>query len=46
MKEELELKLIEKYPKLFVNVNRSPKESLMFFGCEHGDGWIYIMYNL
>jgi len=46
MKEELELKLIEKYPKLFGNVNRSPKESLMCFGCEHGDGWFDILDNL
>lgn len=43
---ELEHKLIEKYPKLFRDVNRSPKESLMCFGCEHGDGWFDILDNL
>jgi hypothetical protein len=46
MTSELEHKLIEKYPKLFRDVNRSPKESLMCFGCEHGDGWYDIIDNL
>ena len=41
MKRELEHKLIEKYPKLFQDVldRKGPKETLMCFGCEHGDGW-------
>ena len=42
----LEQKLIEKYPKLFSDVNKSPRESLMCFGCEHGDGWYDIVDNL
>tara|TARA_R110000868_G_scaffold103681_16_gene285387 strand:+ start:153 stop:707 length:555 start_codon:yes stop_codon:yes gene_type:complete len=46
MKEELEKQLIEKYPGLFGDVNKSPKESLMCFGCEHGDGWYDIIDNL
>lgn len=46
MKPELEHKLIEKYPDLFKNRNKSPKESLMCFGCEHGDGWFTILKNL
>jgi hypothetical protein len=46
MSPELEHKLIEKYPKLFRDVNKSPKESLMCFGCEHGDGWYDIIDNL
>ena len=46
MSPELEQKLTEKYPKLFRDVNRSPKESLMCFGCEHGDGWYDIIDNL
>ena len=46
MTSELEQKLIEKYPKLFGRVNKSPKESLMCFGCEHGDGWYDIIDNL
>lgn len=46
MSPELEQKLIEKYPDLFQDVNRSPRESLMCFGCEHGDGWYDIIDNL
>jgi hypothetical protein len=46
MSPELEHKLIEKYPDLFQDVNKSPKETLMCFGCEHGDGWYDILDNL
>ena len=46
MSPELEHKLIEKYPKLFKNVNKSPKETLICFGCECGDGWYDILDNL
>lgn len=46
MKPELEQQLIEKYPKLFGDVNKSPKESLMCFGMECGDGWYNILENL
>jgi hypothetical protein len=46
MKAELEHKLIKKYPKLFRDVDKSPKESLMCFGCEHDDGWFDIIDNL
>lgn len=46
MSPELEQKLVEKYPDLFRDVNRSPRESLMCFGCEHGDGWYDIIDNL
>jgi hypothetical protein len=46
MSPKLEHKLIEKYPKLFKNVNKSPKESLMCFGMECGDGWYNILENL
>ena len=42
MKEELENKLYEKYPKIFVNRYASEQESCMAFGLEVGDGW----YNL
>ena len=45
MSPELEHKLIEKYPDLFQDVNKSPRESLMCFGCEHGDGWYDIIDN-
>jgi hypothetical protein len=46
MKAELEQKLIEKYPTLFKGRNLSPKESLMCFGCEFGDGWYKIFDEL
>jgi hypothetical protein len=46
MSPELEHKLIKKYPKLFRDVTKSPKETLMCFGCEHGDGWFDILDNL
>jgi hypothetical protein len=42
----LEKQLIEKYPVLFQDVNKSPKETLMCFGCECGDGWFDILDNL
>ena len=42
MKDELEKKLIDKYPTLFQNVGKSPQETCMSWGMECGDGW----YNL
>ena len=42
MKEELNDKLIKKYPKLFTDHDKGPTETLMCFGCDCGDGW----YNL
>jgi len=42
MKKELELKLVEKYPKIFCNYGGDKKETCMHWGFEHGDGW----YNL
>jgi hypothetical protein len=46
MSPELQKQLIEKYPTLFKDRNKSPKESLMCFGCEFGDGWYKIFDNL
>ena len=46
MTTELEKQLIEKYPGLFRDVNKSPRETLICFGCEHGDGWYDIIDNL
>jgi len=46
MKPELEQQLIAKYPKLFRDINRPPKESLMCFGAECGSGWYDILDNL
>ena len=46
MNRDLEKNLIEKYPILFKDRNKSPKESLMCFGCEFDDGWFKIFDEL
>lgn len=46
MKEELEHKLIIKYPNLFKGMTRPLTESLMAFGIECGDGWYNILDEL
>ncbi len=43
MREELEKKLVEKYPELFRGKDKPPTESLMCFGCECDDGWFDII---
>ena len=39
MTRELEAKLVEKYPKILVNIHGDPKRTCMAFGLECGDGW-------
>lgn len=46
MEKELELKLVEKYPRLFRDYNKSPRETLMCWGCECGNGWYKILAEL
>lgn len=46
MSPELEQKLIEKYPILFRDKDKSPRESLMCFGCEFSNGWYKIFDDL
>lgn len=46
MKDELEQKLIKKYPTLFQGVGKSPKESCMHWGMECGDGWYELIDRL
>lgn len=46
MNKENTKKLFEKYPKLFAGKDKSLKESLMPFGFECGDGWIWLLDNL
>lgn len=46
MDKKLELKLIKEYPKLFRDCNKSPKETLMCWGCECGNGWYGILAEL
>ena len=38
--------LYEKYPDLFININKSPTESCMAFGVEAGKGWHDIISDL
>lgn len=46
MNEELEIKLVKKYPKLFSQVGMSEQESCMAWGCSCGDGWYTILEEL
>ena len=46
MKEELQNKLVEKYPKIFGEVGMSPQESCMAFGIAVGDGWYWLIGQL
>lgn len=46
MKEELDKKLCEKYPKIFKNRNGSMQETCMCWGFSHGDGWYAIIDSL
>lgn len=39
MSPELDKQLCDKYPKIFVNRNKSLQESCMHWGLEVGDGW-------
>ena len=46
MKPELERKLIEDFPTLFMGVNKPVTDSLMAFWCECGDGWYSLIYAM
>lgn len=46
MNQELESKLIKKYPKIFVDTDKSAQESCMHWGLEVGDGWYNIIETL
>jgi hypothetical protein len=43
MTRELEAKLIEKYPKILVNIHGDPKHTCMAWGLEVGDGWYKLL---
>jgi hypothetical protein len=43
MSPELDSKLCEKYPKIFVNRNAPMTETCMCWGFDHGDGWYNII---
>lgn len=46
MELELQNKLFNKYPELFVNRYKSPSEYPMAFGIETDDGWFWVLDNL
>ncbi len=46
MKKELEKKLVDKYPKLFAQYGKNPKDSCMAWGCDCDDGWYNILDKL
>jgi hypothetical protein len=46
MNTELQNKLYEKYPQLFVNKDKTPMQSPMCFGIETGEGWYEILSSL
>ena len=46
MRKELEEKLIKKFPNALKGYSKSPKESLMCFGFEYGDGWYELTEKL
>lgn len=46
MNPKLDIYLVEKYPKIFVNRYGDMKETAMCWGFEHNDGWFWILDNL
>jgi hypothetical protein len=46
MKQELQNKLFEKYPKIFRQKDLSMNETCMCWGIECGDGWYWLIDNL
>ena len=46
MREELDAKLVEKYPHMFQNRFKSMQETCMCWGFECGDGWYKILNSL
>ena len=46
MREELDSLLCQKYPKMFVNRNKSMQETCMYWGFECSDGWFDLIDEL
>ena len=46
MNRELQTQLFKKYPKIFQDRTKSPKETCMCFGLEIGDGWYWLIDRL
>jgi hypothetical protein len=43
MKQELELKLVEKYPKILKDYKGDPMQTCMSWGMDTGDGWYKLL---
>jgi len=43
MKRDLELKLANKFPELFRDLDGDPQKTLMNYGCDIGDGWYKLL---
>ena len=46
MRDELEIKLVEKYPEIFRDYHGDIQQSAMPWGFSHGDGWYHIIDDL
>ena len=46
MREELDKKLVEKYPKIFADRQGNMLETAMCWGFDHGDGWYWLLDQL
>lgn len=46
MNQDLDKKLVEKYPEIFADRYKSPQESPMYWGFDCGDGWYNIIDKL
>lgn len=46
MSPELDKKLVEAYPKIFSERNGDMKETAMFWGFTHGDGWYDLLERM
>jgi hypothetical protein len=46
MREELDTRLVKKYPKIFVDRYKGMLETCMYWGFECGDGWYWLIDNL
>jgi hypothetical protein len=46
MSPELEQKLASDFAELFKGVSKPNTESLMCYGCDHGDGWFNIIHSM
>jgi hypothetical protein len=46
MSPELENRLANEFPELFKGKSKQNTESLMCYGCDHGDGWFNIIHSM